>query len=60
MDYPKGQQVIVSRPGQEPFPGTVDHIHTAPGFVAIRDARWGIVQSYPTRFVTAVDEDSNN
>ncbi|SCD41019.1 hypothetical protein GA0115251_106926 [Streptomyces sp. TverLS-915] len=53
--FHEGQAVVVTRPGREPQAGTVAHIHTAPGYVAVRDDRFGSVSSYPTRFVSAVE-----
>ncbi|MGW7708273.1 hypothetical protein [Streptomyces sp. NPDC054771] len=53
--YTQGQAVVVRRPGRDPFTGTVAHIHTAPGYVAVRDDRHGGVSSYPTRFLSAVE-----
>lgn len=48
-----GQTVVVNRPGQSPITGTVAHIHTAPGYVAVRADRDRIVSNYPTTFVSA-------
>ncbi|EDY43951.1 hypothetical protein [Streptomyces sp. SPB074] len=53
--FTQGQAVVVKRPGRDPQTGTVAHIHTAPGYVAVRDDRFGSVSSYPTRFVSAVE-----
>ncbi|MFF1417576.1 hypothetical protein [Streptomyces sp. NPDC058280] len=56
MNYTQGQPVTVSRPGRTPFTGTVEHIHTAPGFVAVRhDDKSVQVQCYPARFVTPAE-----
>lgn len=52
--YTQGQPVVVQRPGQTPRTGTVAHIHTAPGYVAVLDDRNRSVSSYPVRFVSAV------
>lgn len=52
----EGQAVVVQRPGRAPFTGTVAHIHTAPGYVAVRDDRYRIVANYPTSFVSPVEE----
>ncbi|MBE4796138.1 hypothetical protein [Streptomyces caniscabiei] len=53
--YAQGQAVVVRRPGQAPVMGTVAHIHTAPGYVAVMDDRHRAVSSYPARFVSAVE-----
>lgn len=51
--YSQGQAVVVQLPGREPFTGTVAHIHTAPGYVAVLDDRHRAVSPYPTSFVRA-------
>lgn len=48
---PVGTSVTVTHPGRPPFPGTVAHIYTLPGHVAVRDPQ-GIVQTHPASFVT--------
>jgi hypothetical protein len=53
--FTQGQPVVVQRPGQAPLTGTVAHIHTAPGYVAVLDARNRAVSNYPTSFVSAVE-----
>ncbi len=53
--FVQGQPVVVQHPGQPAFTGTVAHIHTAPGYVAVRDDRWGAVVTHPTRFVSSAD-----
>jgi hypothetical protein len=53
--YTQGQAVIVQRPGREPFTGTVAHIHTAPGYVAVLDDKHRGVSTYPTNFVSAAE-----
>lgn len=53
--FTQGQAVTVQRPGQDPITGTVAHIHTAPGYVAVQDDRYRHVSTYPTRFVSAVE-----
>ncbi|MFH9403286.1 hypothetical protein ACH4JS_26575 [Streptomyces sp. NPDC017638] len=53
--YTQGQAVVVHRPGQAPVTGTVAHIHTASGFVAVLDDRRRAVSTYPTRFVSAAE-----
>lgn len=53
--YAQGQAVVVRRPGQAPITGTVAHMHTAPGYVAVLDDRHCAVSNYPTRFVSAVE-----
>lgn len=55
MNFSDGQRVTVTRPGREPFKGTVDHPYTAPGYVAIRDDRWGGIQAYPANFVALIE-----
>ncbi|WP_328721758.1 hypothetical protein OHT52_21205 [Streptomyces sp. NBC_00247] len=50
-----GQAVVVRRPGQDPITGTVDHIHTAPGYVAVRDDRHRSTSTYPASFVSAAE-----
>ncbi|MFF3312534.1 hypothetical protein [Streptomyces sp. NPDC002952] len=50
--YGQGQAVLVTRPGQDPFTGTVAHIHTAPGYVAVLDDRRRAVATYPASFVS--------
>ncbi|WP_228973452.1 hypothetical protein [Streptomyces sp. DH12] len=52
--FAQGQAVIVQHPGRSPFTGTVAHIHTAPGYVAVRDDRRNVV-NHPTRFVSAAE-----
>ena len=54
--FVQGQPVIVQHPGRPPFTGTVAHIHTAPGYVAVRDDRYRDVTNHPTRFVAAAEE----
>jgi hypothetical protein len=60
--FAEGQAVVVARPGQMLVTGTVAHIHTAPGYVAVRDDRYRDVSNYPTNFVSAVEteEESEN
>ncbi|MYW28209.1 hypothetical protein [Streptomyces sp. SID2119] len=53
--YTTGQAVVVRRPGQDPIAGTVDHIHTAPGYVAVRNDRHRSTAIYPASFVSAVE-----
>jgi hypothetical protein len=53
--FTQGQAVVVHRPGQAPITGTVAHIHTAPGYVAVLDDRYRAVSNYPTRFVSAAE-----
>ncbi|WP_329168378.1 hypothetical protein OG709_30145 [Streptomyces sp. NBC_01267] len=53
--YTQGQAVVVNRPGQAPVTGTVAHIHTAPGYVAVFDDKYRSVSDYPTRFVSAAE-----
>ncbi|MEV4972017.1 hypothetical protein [Streptomyces scopuliridis] len=53
--YTQGQAVVVRRPGQAPLTGTVAHIHTAPGCVAVLDDRHRGVSNYPTSFVSAAE-----
>lgn len=54
MNYTAGQPVIVSIPGRMQFAGVVEHIHTAPGFVAVRSSnRAGTIENYPASFVAS-------
>ncbi|MFJ8163832.1 hypothetical protein ACIRBY_23295 [Streptomyces sp. NPDC096136] len=53
--FAEGQAVVVTRPGQPLVTGSVAHIHTAPGYVAVLDDRYRDVSNYPTRFVSAVE-----
>lgn len=53
--FTQGQAVVVQRPGQLPRTGTVAHIHTAPGYVAVLDDRNRSVSNYPARFVSAAE-----
>ena len=53
MKYKANTKVTVTRPGQTPFTGVVEHIHSAPGYVTIRDDRYRAVTSYPENFVKA-------
>ncbi|WP_199812427.1 hypothetical protein [Streptomyces sp. NRRL S-337] len=55
--FVQGQAVVVQRPGRAPFTGTVAHIHTAPGYVAVLDDRDRAVSSYPTSFVSPAEVD---
>jgi len=55
--YTQGQAVVVQRPGQAPVTGTVAHIHTAPGYVAVRDDRHRHVSNYPTSFVSPAENE---
>ncbi|MFJ4703161.1 hypothetical protein ACIP5N_33925 [Streptomyces sp. NPDC088768] len=58
--FTQGQAVLVQRPGQAPRAGTVAHIHTAPGYVAVLDDKYRSVSSYPTRFVAAVESEKDS
>jgi hypothetical protein len=49
--YFQGQAVVVQRPGQPTIRGTVAHIHSAPGYVAVLEDRHRAVSTYPTNFV---------
>jgi hypothetical protein len=60
MDFVKGQAVTVSQPGRPPFRGVVEHIHTAPGYVAVRDDRRRGVQTWPARFVALALEEGTD
>ncbi|MFE4857410.1 hypothetical protein [Streptomyces sp. NPDC056670] len=55
--FVQGQAVTVQRPGREPLTGTVAHIHTAPGYVAVLDDKHRGVSTYPTGFVSAIEAD---
>jgi hypothetical protein len=55
--YAQGQAVVVQRPGRQPITGTVAHIHTAPGYVAVLDDRHHAITTYPTNFVSHVETD---
>lgn len=54
MKFEAGDKVMVKRPGRDEFAGTVEDIHSAPGYVKVRDTRYGAVQSYPAEFVSPV------
>lgn len=58
--FTQGQAVVVQRPGQPPITGTVAHIHTAPGYVAVLDDRHRAVSNYPTRCVSAVEAEEEH
>ncbi|NEA42746.1 hypothetical protein [Streptomyces sp. SID11385] len=58
--FTQGQAVLVQRPGQAPRTGTVAHIHTAPGYVAVLDDKYHSVSSYPIKFVTAVESEKES
>ncbi|MER6485680.1 hypothetical protein ABT264_19255 [Streptomyces virginiae] len=53
--YTQGQAVIVQRPGLPTITGTVAHIHTAPGYVAVTDDRYRDTTTYPTRFLSPAE-----
>lgn len=53
-EYSVGQPVTVQRPGRDARRGTVAHIHTAQGYVAVADDQYRDVTTYPARFVTAI------
>ncbi|WP_326812151.1 hypothetical protein [Streptomyces scopuliridis] len=55
--YTQGQAVVVQRPGRAPVTGTVAHIHTAPGYVAVLDDRYRAVSNHPASFVSATKTD---
>ncbi|MEU1254845.1 hypothetical protein ABZ445_16355 [Streptomyces chartreusis] len=55
--FAQGQAVVVQRPGRAPLTGTVAHIHTAPGYVAVLDDRNRAVSNYPTSFVSPAEAD---
>lgn len=58
--FTQGQAVVVQRPGQPSRTGTVAHIHTAPGYVAVRDDRRGDVINHPTRFVSSAETEEES
>lgn len=57
--YSVGQAVTVSRPGRDSRTGTVAHIHTAQGYVAVVDDRNRGVTTYPERFVSPAESGPN-
>ncbi|WP_206302654.1 hypothetical protein [Streptomyces sp. WAC 01529] len=58
--FTQGQPVVVQHPGRPSFTGTVAHIHTAPGYVAVRDDRRGDVITHPTRFVSPAETEEES
>jgi len=58
--YMQGQAVVVQRPGRAPFTGTVAHIHTAPGYVAVLDDGDRAVSNYPTSFVSPAETEGDD
>ncbi|SFF11872.1 hypothetical protein SAMN05216251_108238 [Actinacidiphila alni] len=55
IKHSQGQAVVVRRPGQPVITGTVAHLHTAPGYVAVLDDRSRAVSNYPETFVSVSD-----